>query len=69
METLLVAQGQASGSGQSGKDFEPKNIDGMSSASFTLSNIAFASQRPKMLEALAWIPAQKQEPRAVRGII
>ena len=23
----------------------------------------------KMLEALAWIPAQKQEPRAVRGII
>jgi hypothetical protein len=39
MEALRAAQGQASGSGQSGKDFEPKNIDRMSSASFTLSNI------------------------------
>jgi hypothetical protein len=35
----------------------------------SFANLVFVTQHPKMQQALAWIPAQDQEPRAVREII
>jgi len=34
----------------------------------SFANLVFAREHPKMQQALAWIPAQDQEPRAVRRI-